>query len=248
MANDFQFKRGLETNRTSVTPAAGEPLWVTDTDKLYIGDGATAGGNEIGSGGTVHDTPVNGATTTAISSNWAYDHNATHLFYTESNVNETITGDWEWQDNDKVSFGGQADAQFYHNNTNFYTDILKGNWYVRDTTTTRFTFSRTSGDFTATGDVTAYSDLRIKENIWPIQNALDKVCAIRGVTFTRTDLPDKEARHVGLIAQDVEAVLPEAVSESEDGIKTVAYGNTVALLVEAIKELRAEVEELKNAP
>ena len=102
-----------------------------------------------------------------------------------------------------------------------------------------------TGALVATGDVTAFSDITLKENIEVIPNALDKVSQIRGVTFTRKDLDD-ESRKSGVIAQDVEKVLPEVVTTNEDGIKTVAYGNLVGLLIESIKELKAEVEELKK--
>lgn len=97
---------------------------------------------------------------------------------------------------------------------------------------------------TFTGNVTAYSDVTLKDNITNIDNALDKVNSIRGVTYDRID--QDNARHAGVIAQEVEAVLPEVVHTDDDGIKSVAYGNMVGLLIEAIKELKQEIEELKN--
>ena len=103
-----------------------------------------------------------------------------------------------------------------------------------------------SGNMTAAGNVTAYSDIRLKENIEGIPNALEKVKQIRGVTFTRNDQEDKELRHTGVIAQEVEKVLPEVVSEDNLGVKNVAYGNMVGLLIEAIKELKQEVDDLKS--
>jgi len=103
-----------------------------------------------------------------------------------------------------------------------------------------------SGNLTMAGNVTAYSDIRLKENIEVIPDALAKVQQLRGVTFTRNDQEDKEKRHTGVIAQEVEAVLPEAVSEDNEGIKNVAYGNMVGLLIEAIKELKTEVDSLKT--
>lgn len=102
-----------------------------------------------------------------------------------------------------------------------------------------------SGNMTAAGNVTAYSDIRLKENIEVIPNALEKVKQIRGVTFTRNDQDDKELRHTGVIAQEVEKVLPEVISEDNLGIKNVAYGNMVGLLIEAVKELKQEVDDLK---
>jgi len=102
-----------------------------------------------------------------------------------------------------------------------------------------------AGNLTTAGNVTAYSDIRLKENIKVIPNALAKVQKIRGVTFTRNDTDDAEMLHAGVIAQEVEAVLPEVVSEDASGIKNVAYGNMVALLIEAIKEQQTQIDELK---
>jgi hypothetical protein len=96
-----------------------------------------------------------------------------------------------------------------------------------------------TGDFTAVGNVTAYSDRRLKSNIRTIDNALDKVTAMRGVYF------DKDGKaSVGVIAQEIEEVLPEVVLDGD--YKSVAYGNIVGVLIEAIKQLRAEIDELKR--
>ena len=103
-----------------------------------------------------------------------------------------------------------------------------------------------SGNMTAAGTVTANSDIRLKENIEIIPNALEKVSQIRGVTFTRNDQEDKEKRHAGVIAQEVEKVLPEVVMEDNDGVKSVAYGNLVSLLIEAIKEQQEQINNLTD--
>jgi hypothetical protein len=102
------------------------------------------------------------------------------------------------------------------------------------------------------GNVTAYSDIRVKTNIEHIPDALDKVCQLNGYTFDRTDVnyddkgePDKPIRQTGVIAQEVLEVLPEAVTGDEEGHYSVAYGNMVGLLIESIKELKAEVDDLK---
>ena len=149
-------------------------------------------------------------------------------------------------DNGIVAFGTAQDAEFFTDGTDFYLDLNAGinNFIIRDATTTRFTFDD-AGDFTATGDVTAYSDRSLKDDVRPITDALDKVDQINGVTFVRNDM-DSGARKTGVIAQDVEAVLPEVVSTDENGIKSVAYGNMVGLLIEAVKELRKEVKTLKG--
>ena len=90
------------------------------------------------------------------------------------------------------------------------------------------------GNLTATGDITAFSDLRLKENIVIIDSPLEKINAMRGVYYTRKDNPGP--RHVGVIAQEVEEVLPEVVLTDAATNKSVAYANMVALLIEGIKE------------
>jgi len=108
-----------------------------------------------------------------------------------------------------------------------------------------------SGNTTASGDVTAYSDARLKENIIPITNALEKVGKINGVYYNRIDTEDKSTK-IGFIAQDVKEIVPEVVSIQADllaGINdrhSIDYGKVTALLVEAIKELKAEIDELKS--
>ena len=93
----------------------------------------------------------------------------------------------------------------------------------------------------ATGNVTAYSDARLKKDLEVIPNALDKVTKLTGYTYTRIDSGDRQS---GLIAQDIQRVLPEVISE-KDGYLGVSYGNMVGLLVEAIKELKSEIDTLK---
>ena len=102
------------------------------------------------------------------------------------------------------------------------------------------------GQILASDNITAYSDINLKDNIETIPDAINKVSKINGVTYTRNDQKNKESRHAGVIAQEVEAVLPEVVETNQDGIKSVAYGNMVGLLVEAIKEQQGQIEELKS--
>ena len=118
--------------------------------------------------------------------------------------------------------------------------------------------SGTTGDIRATADVTAYysSDATLKENVVEIENALDKVKKIRGVEFDWTpEYIDEKGgedgyfvrKHdVGVIAQEVEAVLPEVVGTRDNGIKAVRYDRIVALLIEAIKDQQTQIDELKD--
>lgn len=95
----------------------------------------------------------------------------------------------------------------------------------------------------ANGDITAYSDERLKTNIKTIDNALGKVNGMRGVTFEREGKPS-----LGVVAQEVEKVVPEVVNTEEDemGTKSVAYGNLTGLLIQAVKELSDKVNNLEK--
>ena len=109
----------------------------------------------------------------------------------------------------------------------------------------------TTGFIRAGGDVTAYytSDERLKTNILPIDNALAKTMSLNGVTFNWNDLAtdkDLTVREAGLIAQDLLKILPEAVTERDNGYLAVQYEKIIPLLVEAIKELSAEINALKK--
>jgi len=114
------------------------------------------------------------------------------------------------------------------------------------------------GEIRAINNITGYysSDERLKENITPIVNALAKVKAINGIEFDWTDdyIVDRggedgyfiRKHDVGVIAQEIEQIMPEVVVTREDGYKAVKYDRLVALLIEAVKDLSAEVDKLKN--
>ena len=124
--------------------------------------------------------------------------------------------------------------------------ILKGN--DDGSTITALTVDMSAaGAATFNNDVTAFSDVILKDDINTIDNALERVQGMRGVFFNRKD--NKQERQTGVIAQEVEPFLPEVVRETKDEkkIKSVAYGNMVGVLIEAIKELNAKIEELQHA-
>ena len=103
-----------------------------------------------------------------------------------------------------------------------------------------------------TGNITAYysSDITLKDNVRPIESAIFKVQQIRGVEFDWNEkagkIEQEKGHDVGLIAQEVEKVLPEVIQIREDGIKAIAYEKVVPLLVEAIKEQQTLIEDLSN--
>ena len=107
-----------------------------------------------------------------------------------------------------------------------------------------------TGDVQATGDVVAYasSDERLKDEIKPIENPLQKINEISGNSFIWNEEKQNiyKGKDYGVIAQEVEKVLPELVKENEWGYKAVKYDKIVSLLIEGIKELSKEVTDLKN--
>lgn len=116
-------------------------------------------------------------------------------------------------------------------------------------TLTNSMYLDTADNMVVAGNITAFSDRRLKTDIQPIANALAKVQQLVGVTYLRA-LDLNGPRDTGLIAQDVQAVLPEAVIAPPGGYMSVAYGNLAGLFVEAFKEMQARVEaiEAKLAP
>lgn len=96
------------------------------------------------------------------------------------------------------------------------------------------------------GEIANYSDERLKFNIETIDDSLSKLCQLRGVRYNRNDINNDNKKHIGLIAQEVEKVVPEVVNVENDGNKylSVSYGNLVSLLIESIKELNGKVDHL----
>ena len=135
--------------------------------------------------------------------------------------------------NDNIVFG-YADASPANDGSDF---------------TERFKIDNGTGNISGThGTYHSASDQRLKENIITIPNALDKVTSLRGVNFTWKDPSEGTGTKMGLIAQEVEEVVPEVVhtQDTEDSMKAVEYQYLAGLFVEAIKELKEEIEELKK--
>jgi hypothetical protein len=149
-------------------------------------------------------------------------------------------------------------ATNFHLRADAYLGV--GGWSA---TSWRWYVHMPTGDMVAAGNVTAYSDERLKEEVSPLTNSLEKVQKLNGVRFKWKDMPEIVGRpntyDFGVLAHEVEAVAPEAVhgsahtSPDGDPYKTVAYDKLVPILIEAIKEqqtqikeMRVELEELKN--
>jgi hypothetical protein len=103
------------------------------------------------------------------------------------------------------------------------------------------------GDIYATGNVAAFSDCNFKTNLEKITDPLEKLQYMSGYTYSRVDIPEEfQQRYTGLLAQDVEQVLPEAICRDNDGRLSISYGNMAGFFVEALKALTNEVIELKR--
>ena len=142
----------------------------------------------------------------------------------------------------------EGDQRLYYTNSTDTYFKADGSHIFRNASNSTTADVDSSGNFTAQGNVGAYSDLALKEDIYVIENALDKVKKLRGVHFTKKSNKSKE---IGVVANEVEKVVPELVDEYEDEqlgtVKTMKYANTVGLLIEAVKDLSKQIEELKMA-
>lgn len=240
-------EQGFTGNVTgNVTGSSGSTTGNAATaTKLATARTITLGGDA--SGNITFDGSANKTLTVTVA-NDSHTHDGRYYTETESNSRfvrtgaaSTITsGSLRFNDNIELALGTGADAEFFVNGSHLYLDLNSGigNFYIRDGSTTRYTFDD-NGSFTATGNITAYSDQRLKSDIVTIPDALDKVKALRGVNFTK----DGEAS-TGVIAQEVQEVIPEVINDSGEYL-AVAYGNLVGVLIEAVKELSEEVEALK---
>ena len=172
----------------------------------------------------------------------------------------TFQGNVNLGDNDRLILGDGTDLQIYHDGGNsLIVDSGVGNLYIAGDNSLFITnisasetkakfitdgavelyydnskkFETTTSGITVTGSVNATSDLYLKENIQPVKSALEIVNQLEGVRF---DWKDSGESSLGVIAQDLEKVLPELVSET-NGVKSVNYNGIIAVLIQAIKEL-----------
>ena len=150
------------------------------------------------------------------------------------------------------TWSGELVGKIEHHANNMYHQF-NSNFIARNSSGSNVFNVDSSGNGTFNGNVSAYSDYRLKEDVKTIDNALDKVSKLRGVEYTKKET---QAREIGVIAQEVKEIVPELVTientksdinpEGLEDLHTMKYANTVGLLIEAIKELKLEIEELKK--
>lgn len=164
---------------------------------------------------------------------------------------ETTSPEWNTSIPMATTVNGSGNLKIGRTITFYGNGATDASTVVLDAGSSGSTTLNLTGAFVASGDVSAYSDKRLKTDIKVIDNAIDKVKQIRGVTFQRVDLPDDAPRQTGVIAQEVQKVLPEAVKSSlkpdvEKEFLCVSYGNMVGLLIEAIKEQQKQIESMQK--
>ncbi len=181
-----------------------------------------------------------GGTTGSWSS---FSFNATH---------NAPNNNWVFTDPTRACATIEMDDSSGHSRFEVYTTTLtaKTAWALRfaiNGDTGDISLCPSGGNVTFHGAAVTLSDGRLKSSVEPIEDPLAKIAAIRGVTYNLTARPER-GREIGVIAQEVEQVLPELVVTSEkDGMKGVDYGKLTAVLIEAIKQLKQQVDELKSA-
>lgn len=146
-----------------------------------------------------------------------------------------------------IYMGGTSGSFFrFHCNAGAtYFDMNAGTINWRQGSSTRYYFYPSTANMTINGTLTQYSDIRYKENIVEIPDAINKIKSIRGVYYNRTDF-NTEPTKIGVIAQEVEVLMPELILQAEDtDMKSVSYNELTAVLVQAIKEQQVIIDDLK---
>ena len=249
------------TNNNQLTNGAG-----------YITDGNTGWNNTYGFiTASSTDTLTNKS---GNISQWTNDSGYLTSIPTTLSGNRTIGGDLTVNGNQVITAGSNADVKFSVWNGTTYgigmtsgvtygalndyamtfcmnNDSDRGFWWgYSGQSKSAGAMSLTTGgiltvasSITAGGDITAFSDIRVKENIEDLEGSLDKVTQLRGVSYNKIG---SEEKSIGVIAQEIQEVLPEVVREGQDGMLSVAYGNITAVLIEAIKEQQDIISQLEE--
>ena len=233
----------------------------TNTIASSTGTNATIGeatGSAAGLMSTAHHDKLDGIASGAqvnVATNLGVSRNSTSVTITSSTGNNTSISEATGSNAGVMTSSMHDKLDGIATNANRITNnnqITNGAGYITSSGNTSGTAGGLSGtpnitvgtiscgNITSSGTVTANSDAKLKKNVATVSNALDKVNLLRGVEF---DYIANDKHSIGVIAQEVEAVLPDLVEGDET--KSVAYGNLTAVLIEAVKELTAEVNTLK---
>ena len=243
-----------------VTAATGNLPPKSGTNLTFNSSTGTLTATEFSGGGS-NLTSVNATTLDSIDSG---------SFLRSDAADTKTSGDLTFNDSIKANFGTGSDLQIYHDGSNSYIqdsgtgaikvkgddirienaagrNILKGTstateLYFDNGSSSSKKLETTSTGITVTGDVNSTSDINLKKDIEVVTSATEILNQLRGVKFTWKQNDEKS---LGVIAQEVEAILPELV-KGEEGDKSVNYSGLIGVLIESVKELSARVEELEN--
>ena len=246
----------ITTTDTNTSSTSALVLNGTEVEKRTLGSGAFLNTAAIADGGTglatadqIH-TFVTGlgytSNTGTVDTSGTPADNQIAIF-TDSNTvegNSNLTYNGELVVGTNISGSGLLNIQ--GTGTSKFDSHLQAHCLGIGTTP-----SGTSGEIRAAGDVTAYysSDRRLKDNITNISNPLAKLSNINGVEFDwipTEGIHSNEGHDIGVIAQEIEQILPEVVTTRPNGYKAVRYEKIVALLIEAVKDQQSQIEELKS--
>jgi len=255
---------GIEANaKDDQTITAGSGLTGGGTGNVTLSHADTSSqGSVNNSGATViqdvtvdtygHVTGLGSKTMTLADLGYTGATNANYITNNNQLTNgagyTTYTSNQATNTSSNVTFNRvYADDWFRVNGADgIYWESYGGGWQMTGSTWLRSYNNKgvlTGGTMQA-GNFNTTSDIKLKENVVTLENSLDKIKAMRGVSF---DWKDSGKSTIGLIAQEVEQVLPELVEHNEeDDVKTVSYANIVAVLIEAIKEQQVQIDALKE--
>lgn len=241
MAIQLQLRRGTTTENDAFVGALGEVTVDTTTNQLRVHDGNTSGGFVTGKVYTA------GSGITLSNDEFSISQNG--ITSNELNVNSTgAAGEALLSDGDGSFSWGAAGATINDDSvtdSSFYptlADSTNGSFTEATISSTKLYFNPSTGTLNSTV-FNSLSDKRTKENIKTIDTALDKTINLRGVSFT---FKDTKSKSIGVIAQEIEEIMPEVVTTGPEGYKSVSYGNIVGLLIEAIKEQQTQINEIKE--
>lgn len=226
-------RRGPEIDRESIIPTMGEPLFTTDTHRLYIGDGETYGGRPVIE---VNDDwftwqrvdPTTGNIVDLPTGSNGTDH---HVL----SFNPNLSADLKTSGRIITTNTGKGCSSDY--NSGAALIVENGGIYCGD-------------NINCKKDIISFcsSDAKFKDDVKPIDDALDRINKLNGVTFKWNDKQQTyTGEDTGVIAQDVQkADLPGVVQTRESGDLAVKYEKIVPLLIEGIKQLSKKVNELED--
>lgn len=245
--SDARYLQGLPSHGHSIGEITGlqsaldnRPTWGDVYTRTQL--------NTSGAGGVVHWNNLTGVPSLSYAGH-------THSISEVSGLQGALDGKTPWghnHDGYHMRLGSGDNVTGYHNFQNGFSvfGIDSSNRFVVKSsgagTQTINNSLNVNGDFWCSGNVTAFSDKKLKTNIVPIANALDKIHTIGGYNFTWNEQSGRNGKiDVGVIAQEIETICPSIISEI-NGYKAVDYGKIVPLLIEGIKELSSQLKALQK--